>query len=357
MPLTQVLQGEARYDLVMRYLPQFRPQGSHRQFRLLAPTGERVSLAQLTDVQDRRRRLGDLSRRQASATSPSSTACATAISVAPSKRPSARSTPVKLPAGYKIDWAGEYESQKRSVASPAVIAADHPLVIFIILYMMFHSGKWAMLIWPPFRWRPWRPARAAAHAHQLQRLVRRRLPGAVRRLGRNRRHHARIHQPAPRPRPNHRGRGHRGRCAPPPSHHDDHARRHAGPAARRHSRTASAPTRSGLSPSSSSAASSARWSSASSCCPPSTSGSPAPKTSSPSPKPTSKIEWPCARVQCPVGRHRILLATIGSSSRKPNTRHEVTAPAQDARPARQHVRFLHRCYRSESALDSSRTRT
>ena len=32
---------------------------------------------------------------------------------------------VKLPTGYQIDWAGEYESQKRSAAPAADRAADH----------------------------------------------------------------------------------------------------------------------------------------------------------------------------------------------------------------------------------------
>ncbi len=46
--LTQVLQGEQRYDLVMRYLPKYRnTKESIENIRLLAPTGERVSLAQL----------------------------------------------------------------------------------------------------------------------------------------------------------------------------------------------------------------------------------------------------------------------------------------------------------------------
>src|SRR5260370_28687653 len=46
--LTQVLQGEQRYDLVMRYLPQYRnTKEAIENIRLLSPTGERVSLAQL----------------------------------------------------------------------------------------------------------------------------------------------------------------------------------------------------------------------------------------------------------------------------------------------------------------------
>ena len=50
--LTQVLQGEARYDLVMRYLPQYRDtREAIEKIRLLSPTGERVSLAQLCKIQ------------------------------------------------------------------------------------------------------------------------------------------------------------------------------------------------------------------------------------------------------------------------------------------------------------------
>ena len=52
--LTQVLQGEARYDLVMRYLPQFRnTKEAIQNIRLLAPTGERVSLGQLCRLEER----------------------------------------------------------------------------------------------------------------------------------------------------------------------------------------------------------------------------------------------------------------------------------------------------------------
>ena len=49
--LTQVLQDERRYDLVLRYLPQYRDQQEAiENIRLLSPSGERVSLAQLCDI-------------------------------------------------------------------------------------------------------------------------------------------------------------------------------------------------------------------------------------------------------------------------------------------------------------------
>src|SRR6202040_414108 len=50
---------------------------------------------------------------------------------------------VKLPEGYHIDWAGEYESQKRSQRRLAIVVPITLLVIFIILYTMFGSAKWA----------------------------------------------------------------------------------------------------------------------------------------------------------------------------------------------------------------------
>src|SRR5579864_8015541 len=51
--LTQVLQDEARYDLVLRYLPQFRDRKEAVQgIRLLSPTGERVSLEQLCKIEE-----------------------------------------------------------------------------------------------------------------------------------------------------------------------------------------------------------------------------------------------------------------------------------------------------------------
>ena len=53
---------------------------------------------------------------------------------------------VKLPPGYHVDWAGEYESAKRAQARLAVIVPLTLLIIFIILYTMFRSAKWALLI-------------------------------------------------------------------------------------------------------------------------------------------------------------------------------------------------------------------
>src|ERR1700683_3406008 len=49
--LTQVLQGEQRYDLVARYQARYRDtREAIANIRLLSPTGERVALAQLASI-------------------------------------------------------------------------------------------------------------------------------------------------------------------------------------------------------------------------------------------------------------------------------------------------------------------
>jgi cobalt-zinc-cadmium resistance protein CzcA len=53
---------------------------------------------------------------------------------------------VQLPRGYRLDWEGEYESEKRAQERLLIIVPITILLIFIILYSMFRSPKWATLI-------------------------------------------------------------------------------------------------------------------------------------------------------------------------------------------------------------------
>jgi cobalt-zinc-cadmium resistance protein CzcA len=53
---------------------------------------------------------------------------------------------VKLPSGYHINWAGEYESAKRSSQRLMIVLPLTIMVICMILYTMFNSVKWVLLI-------------------------------------------------------------------------------------------------------------------------------------------------------------------------------------------------------------------
>jgi cobalt-zinc-cadmium resistance protein CzcA len=144
---TQVLQGERRYDLVIRYLPQFRnTREAIESIRLLSPSGERVSLAQLCKIEEREGasevyREGN-ERYIAIKYSVRGRDLGGAVEDAIKKV----ENQVQLPRGYHIDWAGEYESEKRAEARLLVIVPLTLLVIFGILYTMFRSFKWALLL-------------------------------------------------------------------------------------------------------------------------------------------------------------------------------------------------------------------
>jgi heavy metal efflux system protein len=145
--LTQILIGEQRYDLTLRYQPQFRQSVQEiADIRILAPSGERVALSQLCKItlddgastiyregnsryiaikySVRGRDLGSTVRQ--------------AIDEVGHK--------VKLPEGYHLDWTGEYESQQRANRRLAIIVPVTLLLMSFILYSAFSSWKWVGLI-------------------------------------------------------------------------------------------------------------------------------------------------------------------------------------------------------------------
>ena len=144
---SQVLQGEQRYDLVMRYLPEYRDtKEAIERIRLASPTGERVALAQLCKVSvadgaNEIYREGN-SRYVAIKYSVRGRDLGSTVEQAIT----AVNQRVMLPPGYRIDWAGEYASQQRSQRRLMIVVPITVLIILIILYTMFNSFKWAQLM-------------------------------------------------------------------------------------------------------------------------------------------------------------------------------------------------------------------
>jgi cobalt-zinc-cadmium resistance protein CzcA len=145
--VSQVLEGEQRYDLVMRYQAPYRDtKEAIKRIRLVAPSGERVSLAQLCkiDVSDGASEIYREGNKRYVAIKYSVRGRDLGSTVEEAIKKVGEK--VQLPPGYKIDWAGEYESQKRSEKRLLIVLPITVLLIFIILYTMFDSLKWALLI-------------------------------------------------------------------------------------------------------------------------------------------------------------------------------------------------------------------
>jgi cobalt-zinc-cadmium resistance protein CzcA len=145
--VSQVLQGEAVYNLVVRYqLPYRDTREAIRNIRLLSPTGERVSLGQLAKVEIRDGAY-DIYREKntryvAVRFEVRDRDLGTTVEEAIDKI----NKQVQLSRGYYIQWSGEYESEKRAERRLLFIVPLTILLIFVILYTMFQSFKWALLI-------------------------------------------------------------------------------------------------------------------------------------------------------------------------------------------------------------------
>jgi len=145
--VSQILIGEQRFDLTVRYQPQFRETVEEiGSIRILAPSGERVALSQVSHItlddgastiyregnsryiaikySVRGRDLGSTVRQ--------------AIEEVGQK--------VQFPEGYHLDWTGEYESQQRANRRLAFIVPITLLLMAFILYSAFGSWKWVFLI-------------------------------------------------------------------------------------------------------------------------------------------------------------------------------------------------------------------
>ncbi len=145
--VSQVLQGEAVYDVVVRYQKQYRDtKEAIQNIRLLSPSGERVSLAQVTKAQIRDDAYDiyreDGSRYVAIRFEVRDRDLGTTVKESIGKI----AKNVQIPRGYHLEWSGEYDSEKRAEARLLLILPLTIFFIFLILYTMFRSFKWAMLI-------------------------------------------------------------------------------------------------------------------------------------------------------------------------------------------------------------------
>jgi len=145
--LSEVLKGEAQFDLVLRYQKPYRDtQEAIENVRLLSPSGERVSLAQLTTI-------GTTDGAEEIYREGEQRYIAIKYSVRDRDLGGAVEEAIKtvdknvpLPKGYHYEWAGEYQSKQRADKRLAMIVPLTVVLIAVILYTMFKSFKWAGLI-------------------------------------------------------------------------------------------------------------------------------------------------------------------------------------------------------------------
>jgi heavy metal efflux system protein len=145
--VSQILQGEQRYDLMVRYQEPYRNnKEAIENIRLLAPTGARVSLAQVAKIEVHDGASEIYREANSRYVAIKYSVRGRDLGGAVEEAMKLVEQHIKLPVGYHIDWAGEYESQKRSQRRLLIVLPITILVIYVILYSMFSSAKWSVLI-------------------------------------------------------------------------------------------------------------------------------------------------------------------------------------------------------------------
>ena len=199
-PVSTVFEGERRFDITVRYVPEARTDPSAIG-NILVPTrdGGRVPLSQLAEIQvvngasiiARRENHRQISvrtnirgRDQGSF-------------VADAQR-AVRARASSLPAGYPVDWGGQFENLERARRRLAFILPITIAIIFALLFFTFGSTTYAglVLLNVPFSL-VGGIAGAVSARHQPERVGGGRLHLAVRRRGDERRAGHLGDQPAP----------------------------------------------------------------------------------------------------------------------------------------------------------------
>ena len=144
---TQILQGDRRFDFVIRYQPQFRSSPEEiRNILLPTPSGGNVPLGQVADVSLRQGAFM-IFRENGRRYIPVKFSVRGRDLAGTIKEVQGRlAQRVRLPDGYHLEWAGEYESLRKEQRRLAVILPITLLIILGLLFTAFNSLRHALLV-------------------------------------------------------------------------------------------------------------------------------------------------------------------------------------------------------------------
>jgi cobalt-zinc-cadmium resistance protein CzcA len=144
---SQILEGDRRFDFVVRYLPQFRENVDEmRNILLPTPDGGRVPLSQVASIGFREGAFM-VYRENGRRYIPikfSVRGRDLAGTIAETQQKLAQS--MRLPEGYHYEWAGEYDSLRKEQRRLAIIIPITVGVILGLLYVSFNSLRDALAV-------------------------------------------------------------------------------------------------------------------------------------------------------------------------------------------------------------------
>ncbi|MBX3185570.1 MAG: efflux RND transporter permease subunit [Labilithrix sp.] len=146
-PATQIIEGELRHDVVVRYAPDVRDNvDAIRNLLIPLPGGSAVPLSQVADVtvvggasrihrENNRRyiaiKFGVRDRDLGGAVDEAQANVAASV---------------RVPEGYTVTWGGEFESARRAERRLAIVIPATLVLIFLLLFVMFGRPREALVV-------------------------------------------------------------------------------------------------------------------------------------------------------------------------------------------------------------------
>ena len=145
--VTQILEGDRRFDFVVRYRPEFRQSAEAiRNILLSTPEGGRVPLGQVAQVSERPGAFMIYRENGRRYIPIKFSVRGRDLAGTMADMESRLTQRVRLPEGYQYEWAGEYESLKKEERRLAVIIPVSLAIIVTLLYILFNSLRDALIV-------------------------------------------------------------------------------------------------------------------------------------------------------------------------------------------------------------------
>src|SRR5438128_4787698 len=139
--LSVTIEGRRRFPVRVRYAPEFR--GSPEalgQIPIMSPTGAPIPLAQLAEISSVQGPTMISSENGLLRGTVLLNVRGRDVGSFVDEAKNAIVRQVQLPAGYYIDWSGEYENQQRARSRLLIVVPIVLVIIFALLYITYHSA-------------------------------------------------------------------------------------------------------------------------------------------------------------------------------------------------------------------------
>jgi cobalt-zinc-cadmium resistance protein CzcA len=144
---TQILQGDRRFDFLVRYSPEYRQDPTAiRNILLPTPDGNRVPLGQVATVSMRNGAFMIYRENDRRYIPIKFSIRGRDLSSTMQDLESRLGRELQLPRGYHYEWAGEYDSLQKEQRRLMIILPITLAVIFLLLYLAFNSVRDAFVI-------------------------------------------------------------------------------------------------------------------------------------------------------------------------------------------------------------------